>query len=451
MKTNTVYYCESCGYSHRKWFGKCPECDSWEIIEKDVEVKSTKSAKLSKVEYREHANLKSLSEIELTEEFKYSSTYSEFDRVLGSGLVKGSVVLISGSPGIGKSTLLLQITDSYAQYGPVLYVSGEESIYQIRQRSIRLNIHHPNVQVLAETELEKIEEVIQHLAPKVVIIDSIQTISCEGIGTGSISQIKEICTRFIHHAKTKGVPFFIVGHVTKDGKIAGPKLLEHMVDTVLNFEGESSNDYRLIRTTKNRFGATNELAIFEMKESGMSEVKNISEYFLGEREAENIGSVTSTTLNGNRVLLLEVQTLVSRSLFGMPRRVVQGLDFNKVQIVLAVLEKNERLQLLDKDIFSNVPGGMSVKDPAADLAIACSIYSSLTGKSISGTVAFIGELGLRGEVRKVSHMIKRIQELEKCGFQKVFVPVGNMKELSNIQTGLNFMPVTKLSEVLKKL
>ena len=452
MKNKALFVCGECGYQNSKWFGKCPECDSWEIEEREFSQAQEKS-KSSKKSSFSGSEIKALSDIVLDEEFKYLSEYPEFDRVLGSGLVKGSVTLISGSPGIGKSTLLLQILNSYASLGSVLYVSGEESIYQIRQRSIRLNIHSPNLHVLAETEIEAIEGAIAHLNPKVVIIDSIQTISAESIGSssGSSSQIKEACTRFIHIAKNQGIPFFIVGHVTKDGKIAGPKLLEHMVDTVLNFEGESENDYRMIRTAKNRYGATNELAIFEMGESGMTEVKNISEYFLGERDSDNLGSVATTTLNGNRVFLVELQTLVTRSPFGMPRRVAQGVDFNKFQLIVAILEKSMKLQLMDKDIFINIPGGLLVKEPAIDLAMAVSMYSSLTGSSISGTVAFIGEIGLRGEIRKVSYCLKRAMELEKCGFNKIFVPKGNEKELLQQKLSLEIIAVSRLEEVFKNI
>ncbi|MCX5774574.1 MAG: DNA repair protein RadA [Fusobacteria bacterium] len=452
MRSKSVFKCSECGYSNGKWFGKCPECDSWEIEEAEISGKN-ENALNSKKSILNEQRFQPLTEIILEAEFKYQSAYPEFDRVLGSGLVKGSVSLISGSPGIGKSTLLLQILSSYAELGSVLYVSGEESIYQIRQRSIRLNIHNVNLHVLAETEIELIENAIFILKPKVVIIDSIQTILTDSIGSvsGSTSQIKEACTRFIRIAKTQGIPFLIVGHVTKDGKIAGPKLLEHMVDTVLNFEGESENDYRMIRTTKNRYGATNELAIFEMSESGMNEVKNISEYFLGEREKENQGSVATTTLNGNRVFLLELQTLVSKSVFGLPRRVAQGVDFNKFQLIVAILEKTMKLQLMDKDIFINIPGGLLVKEPAIDLAMAVSIYSSLTGNSIMGSSAFVGEIGLRGEIRKVSYCLKRAIELEKCGFSKIFVPKGNEKELLMQKLSLEVVAVNRLEEVFKNI
>ena len=415
-KEKTKYICSECGYSSLKWMGKCPNCDSWGTFEEEIDIKST----FKNVESQE-VSIKKITEIEIEKEFRMVTPFEEFDRVLGGGLIKGEVVLITGSPGIGKSTFLLQLSQEYAKIGNVFYVSGEESPRQIKQRAERVNVKSENLYILNDTNIEKIESVILKEKPKVVVIDSIQTLYSENVNSipGSVTQIRETTLKIIEMAKKNEIAFYIVGHVTKDGKLAGPKLLEHMVDAVLQIEGEENSYFRIIRSIKNRYGSTNEISIFDMKENGISEVKNPSEFFISDREEKNVGSIIVPIFEGSRVFLFEVQSLLGTPNFGMPRRTVEGYDKTRVEILSAVLSRSLKVDVNSKDIYINIPGGIDLNDRSSDLAVVFSLLSSIKGIPISQKIAAIGELGLRGEVRKVSFIKNRVTELEKLGFAGV--------------------------------
>lgn len=454
-KAKNVYRCSNCGYKSTKWLGKCPECQEWGTLEEDMEMPSISKRSLAKTSSTGNSNIKILnfSQIEVEDNYRYTTSLKEFDRVLGGGLVQGEVVLITGSPGIGKSTLLLQTAREYTDYGDVIYISGEESPSQIKNRGERLGISSENLFIMSETEIESIYEYLSQKKPKVVVIDSIQTLfssNSESI-PGTPTQIRECTLRIVELAKNYNISFFIVGHVTKDGKVAGPKLLEHMVDAVLNFEGEEGLFYRILRSVKNRFGSTNELGIFNMEEDGMTEVKNSSEFFLSEREEKNIGSMVVPVLEGTKVFLLEVQSLITDSPFGMPKRIVQGLDKNRIQILSAVAEKKSGITFSTKDLFVNVPGGITVKDPSADLAFLISMLSVCNGIEISQKIAAVGELGLRGEIRKISFMDKRLRELEKLGFTGVYVPESNRKEIEKNNYKLKLIYLKSVGELLERM
>ena len=398
-KGKSKYICSECGYSSLKWLGKCPNCDSWGTFEEEIDIKRA----FKDVESQD-VSISKITEIEIEKEFRMVTPFEEFDRVLGGGLIKGEVVLITGSPGIGKSTFLLQLSQEYAKIGNVFYVSGEESPRQIKQRAERVNVKSENLYILNDTNIEKIESVILRDKPKVVVVDSIQTLYSENVNSipGSVTQIRETTLKIIEIAKKNEIAFYIVGHVTKDGKLAGPKLLEHMVDAVLQIEGEENNYYRIIRSIKNRYGSTNEISIFDMKENGISEVKNPSEFFISDRDEKNIGSIIVPIFEGSRVFLFEVQSLLGTPNFGMPRRTVEGYDKNRVEILSAVLSRSLKVDVNSKDIYINIPGGIDLNDRSSDLAVIFSLLSSVKGVPISQKIAAIGELGLRGEVRKVS-------------------------------------------------
>ena len=407
-KGKTKYICSECGYSSLKWMGKCPNCDSWGTFEEEIDIKST----FKNVESQE-VSIKKITEIEIEKEFRMVTPFEEFDRVLGGGLIKGEVVLITGSPGIGKSTFLLQLSQEYAKIGNVFYVSGEESPRQIKQRAERVNVKSENLYILNDTNIEKIESVILKEKPRVVVIDSIQTLYSENVNSipGSVTQIRETTLKIIEIAKKNEIAFYIVGHVTKDGKLAGPKLLEHMVDAVLQIEGEENSYFRIIRSIKNRYGSTNEISIFDMKENGISEVKNPSEFFISDREEKNVGSIIVPIFEGSRVFLFEVQSLLGTPNFGMPRRTVEGYDKTRVEILSAVLSRSLKVDVNSKDIYINIPGGIDLNDRSSDLAVVFSLLSSIKGIPISQKIAAIGELGLRGEVRKVSFIKNIVTEL----------------------------------------
>ena len=350
-KTKAKYICSECGYSSLKWLGKCPNCDSWGTFEEEIDIKST----FRNVESGD-VSISKITDIEIEKKFRMVTPFEEFDRVLGGGLIKGEVVLITGSPGIGKSTFLLQLSQEYAKIGNVFYVSGEESPRQIKQRAERVNVQSENLYILNDTNIEKIESVILKDKPKVVVIDSIQTLYSENVNSipGSVTQIRETTLKIIEIAKKNEIAFYIVGHVTKDGKLAGPKLLEHMVDAVLQIEGEENNYYRIIRSIKNRYGSTNEISIFDMKENGISEVKNPSEFFISDRDKKNVGSIIVPIFEGSRVFLFEVQSLLGTPNFGMPRRTVEGYDKNRVEILSAVLSRSLKVDVNSKDIYINI-------------------------------------------------------------------------------------------------
>ena len=442
------YICSECGYNSQKWLGKCPNCDSWGTFEEEVDIKRT----LKNIE-SEEVSISKISEIEIAKEFRMVTQYEEFDRVLGGGLIKGEVVLITGSPGIGKSTFLLQLSEEYSKIGNVFYVSGEESPRQIKQRAERINVNSGNLYILNDTNIEKIEKVVLEDKPKVVVIDSIQTLYSENVNSvpGSVTQIRETTLKIIEIAKKYEIAFYIVGHVTKDGKLAGPKLLEHMVDAVLQIEGEENSYYRIVRSIKNRYGSTNEISIFDMKENGISEVKNPSEFFISDREEKNIGSIIVPIFEGSRVFLFEIQSLLGTPNFGMPRRTVEGYDRNRVEILSAVLSRSLNVDVNSKDIYINIPGGIELNDRSSDLAVVFSLLSSVNKIPISQKIAAIGELGLRGEVRKVSFIKNRITELEKLGFTGVYLPKSHEADLKKEKIKLKLNYISNISELIERV
>ena len=442
------YICSECGYNSQKWLGKCPNCDSWGTFEEEVDIKRT----LKNIQ-SEEVSISKISEIEIAKEFRMVTQYEEFDRVLGGGLIKGEVVLITGSPGIGKSTFLLQLSEEYSKIGNVFYVSGEESPRQIKQRAERINVNSGNLYILNDTNIEKIEKVVLEDKPKVVVIDSIQTLYSENVNSvpGSVTQIRETTLKIIEIAKKYEIAFYIVGHVTKDGKLAGPKLLEHMVDAVLQIEGEENSYYRIVRSIKNRYGSTNEISIFDMKENGISEVKNPSEFFISDREKKNIGSIIVPIFEGSRVFLFEIQSLLGTPNFGMPRRTVEGYDRNRVEILSAVLSRSLNVDVNSKDIYINIPGGIELNDRSSDLAVVFSLLSSVNKIPISQKIAAIGELGLRGEVRKVSFIKNRITELEKLGFTGVYLPKSHEADLKKEKIKLKLNYISNISELIERV
>ena len=447
-KGKMKYICSECGYSSLKWMGKCPNCDSWGTFEEEIDIKST----FKNVESQE-VSIKKITEIEIEKEFRMVTPFEEFDRVLGGGLIKGEVVLITGSPGIGKSTFLLQLSQEYAKIGNVFYVSGEESPRQIKQRAERVNVKSENLYILNDTNIEKIESVILKEKPKVVVIDSIQTLYSENVNSipGSVTQIRETTLKIIEIAKKNEIAFYIVGHVTKDGKLAGPKLLEHMVDAVLQIEGEENSYFRIIRSIKNRYGSTNEISIFDMKENGISEVKNPSEFFISDREEKNVGSIIVPIFEGSRVFLFEVQSLLGTPNFGMPRRTVEGYDKTRVEILSAVLSRSLKVDVNSKDIYINIPGGIDLNDRSSDLAVVFSLLSSIKGIPISQKIAAIGELGLRGEVRKVSFIKNRVTELEKLGFAGVYLPKSHKADFEKEKTKIKLNYISNISELVERV
>ncbi|MBI2830350.1 MAG: DNA repair protein RadA [Chloroflexi bacterium] len=425
----TVFVCQQCGRESLKWLGRCPNCQQWNsFVEKTVVASPPPSQPVYS-----NAPPQELASIKIEAADRISLPLAEFNRVLGGGIVPGSVVLISGDPGIGKSTLLLQVSAMVARdKGNVIYISGEETPRQVKLRSERLGVGGERLYLLAETDLEAILGQIEQMQPNLVIIDSIQTMSlAEANGTpGSASQVRECAVRLMHWAKLNSVPVFVTGHVTKDGNIAGPKLLEHMVDVVLYLEGEQFSSYRLLRCEKNRFGSTNEIGVFEMKEQGMVEVDNPSRAFLSQRADEAIGSAVAATLEGSRPLLVEIQALTNPTIFGMPRRTANGVDFGRLLLVTAVLSKRLGLKLANQDIMVNVTSGLKIGEPAADLAIALAIASSFRDLGVDPALVAIGEIGLSGELRTVNQLERRISEAARLGFKHCLVP----------RVGLTFQP-----------
>ena len=426
-KTNTVFFCNECGYESAKWLGKCPACNAWNTF---VEEKITKQGSNKGVVTKspDPVSLKSIEQISIS---RISSGFDELDRVLGGGFVNGSLTLLGGEPGIGKSTLILQICDKFKTDGTVLYVSGEESAEQIKIRADRLGINKDNIMFLGETDINNIENAIEKMEPKLVIIDSIQTMYSDEITSapGSVSQVREITARVMKMCKMKGITTVIIGHVTKDGTIAGPRVLEHMVDAVLYIEGERYFSYRVVRGVKNRFGSTNEIGMFEMRNEGMVEITNPSSVLLTERDDNPPGSVIVASLEGTRPILIELQALTSTTVFGMPRRTANGLDYNRVTLLITVLEKIGGVNLGNQDVYMNIVGGIKINEPALDLGIILSAASSFKNISISKDVAVIGEVGLTGEIRSVNMIEKRLKEVEKMGLKTCIIPETNKKLL----------------------
>jgi DNA repair protein RadA/Sms len=444
-KTRIKYICTSCGYESLRWLGKCPECDSWNSFSEEIVETSKRkngSAPVSK------SSIFKINEISATEEDRVKTGIKEFDRVLGGGIMPGSVILLGGDPGIGKSTLAMQAAANISSN--VLYVTGEESPKQIKLRALRLKIKSDNFFILAETNLNNILSSIKEAAPSVVVIDSIQTMHSEQFDNspGTVTQIRECTSLLMEEAKKGHFAVILIGHVTKEGIIAGPKVLEHIVDTVLQFEGESNHSFRILRSQKNRFGSTNEIGIFEMHENGLAEVKNPSELFLSDREKNVSGSVITASVEGTRPILLEVQALVTPSNYGNPQRVTTGFDSRRLSILLAVLEKRANLRLSANNVFLNMAGGVRIIEPAVDLAVCCSIASSLLDKIIDNKSVVIGEVGLGGEIRSVGNIEKRIQEAEKLGFKRIFIPSNNLKGLK-LNAEINITGVNNILEILQ--
>ncbi len=449
MKIKTVFSCQSCGYQTPKWLGRCPDCNSWNtFIEEDYAAPNFKQKERTAL-YKEEPVL--LKDVEAKEEDRLKTDILELDRVLGGGIVKGSVVLIGGDPGVGKSTISLQVSNQLTERGStVLYVSGEESAAQTKLRAKRLGeFHSGNLFIVNQTDLSFITEYIKKINPDVVIIDSIQVIFEPTISSsaGSVSQVRECAGLLTQLAKTTGTSIFIIGHVTKEGTIAGPRVLEHIVDTVLYFEGDRFSIYRILRAVKNRFGSTNEIGVFEMTSSGLAQVKNPSQIFLSERPKDVSGSVVTSILEGSRPLLVEIQSLVSKSSFGYARRRSQGFDFNRLTLLVAVLEKRVGLHLETEDIFVNVAGGIKIEDPTADLAVATAVASAFLEQLVMPETVVLGEIGLAGEVRSVSQVLLRINEAEKLGFKHCVLPKNSCKNLK-LNKGIELIPVSNLKEAL---
>ncbi|EQF29525.1 DNA repair protein RadA [Clostridioides difficile CD160] len=447
-KIKTKYVCQSCGYETAKWLGKCPECTKWNTFVEEVDQKSTKKEVF--IIDKSSSKPVSINSIESKEEERFTTDINELDRVLGGGIVKGSLVLVGGDPGIGKSTLLIQVSSNVANLGKtVLYITGEESESQIKMRAKRLGINSENLYIFAENNLSIIESYLESVNPELIILDSIQTVFSPEISSapGTVSQIKEGTSKFMKISKKMGISTFIVGHVTKEGSLAGPKLLEHMVDTVLYFEGERYNTYRLVRAVKNRFGSTNELGVFEMRDLGLVELDNPSKILISEKPKDVAGSVIISTVEGTRPMLLELQALVSPTSFGIPKRTSTGVDYNRVGMLLAVLEKRVGLQIQNQDVYINIVGGIKINEPSIDLGIAISVASSFRNIPIDEDIAVTGEVGLTGEVRAVSFIEKRIAECKKLGFKKIVVPRSNYDVVKDTK-GIEIWPVDNLRQAI---
>lgn len=448
MKTKAVYICNECGYQTPRWMGKCPGCNNWNTLCETVVENEKSSAVVRKKPARA---VKKIKEIEYDSEIRYKTGMDELDRVLGGGLVRGSLILVGGDPGIGKSTLLLQICENIGKDKKILYVSGEESEKQIKVRAERLGTVDADLYLISENDVEAVLECIESVNPDVVIIDSIQTMHIEAVASaaGSVPQVRETTNALMRVAKNENISMFIVGHVTKDGSLAGPRVLEHMVDCVLYFEGDKQSSFRILRAVKNRFGSTNEIGVFNMTDKGLEEVANPSAMLL-EGRCDASGSAIVCTMEGSRGVLAEIQALITPTGFGNPRRMTDGVDFNRVILMSAVLEKRCRLSLSNYDIYVNVAGGLRIDETAVDLGICAAIISGLCDMPIPQDTVFIGEVGLGGELRSVSQLEKRLFEVKKLGFNTAVVPKMSSKNI-NIPDGLNVIKVTALWEVSKMI
>lgn len=445
-KEKVVFFCKECGYESAKWLGKCPGCNQWNsFVEEKIKEKSQGKKVVSNIPKSE---LKKLKDIQIVKKERFTSGFGELDRVLGGGIVDGSLILLGGEPGIGKSTLVLQISDKLTAHGDVLYVSGEESELQVKLRADRLGIDNEKIYFYGETDIDEIEAKIAQTKPKVCIIDSIQTMYDEAISSvpGSVSQVREVTARLMNISKKMGIITVVIGHVTKDGVIAGPRLLEHMVDVVLYIEGERFVAHRIVRGVKNRFGSTNEIGIFEMAEKGMVEVQNMSAMFLT-REKNQPGTVTTAILEGTSTLLLELQALTTHSYYNIPRRVATGVDTNRLNLLLAVIEKVCGISLGTQDVYINVVGGIKITEPAADLAIAMAVISSYKGKALNNDSVFIGELALTGEVRQVVNLEKRIKEAIKLGYKTIYTTKYGLEKI-DVQGEAKIVKVSNIKELI---
>lgn len=449
MKNKLVFFCSECGNETSKWYGKCPACGAWNsLVEEESVVSSSKTNKLATEDV--HIAPSKLDEINADNELRFASGINEFDRVLGGGIVVGSLVLVGGDPGIGKSTLLLQVCKTMKKENKILYVSGEESEQQLKMRAKRLGVENDNLYVVSQVNTEHIVKNIDALSPDVVIIDSIQTMYSPSITSapGSVTQVRDVTMTLMRKAKEKGISVFVVGHVTKDGGIAGPKVLEHMVDCVLYFEGERHQNYRILRGVKNRFGSTNEIGVFEMCDTGLQEVLNPSVALLEGRPTDVAGTSVICALEGSRPILAEVQALLSTTVYGMPRRSSNGIDYSRIAMLIAVLEKRVGMNLSNQDAYVNVIGGIKIDEPAADLGAAMAIASSFRSFTLPEDMVFVGEVGLTGEIRAVNRLAQRITEIEKLGFKQCMVPYSNKNALAGFKTSINIIYVKSLAQAL---
>lgn len=450
-KVKSTYICSECGYESPKWFGKCPSCSQWNTMVE--EIASTSNSK-SSVKIEKNSQVMALNEITENVEKRILTGINEFDRVLGGGIVLGSLVLISGDPGIGKSTILLQACQTLGVDNKILYISGEESANQIKMRANRLGVTTSNLFILAQTDLNVIIEVIKAEKPDIVIIDSIQTMVLDEVSStaGSVTQVRKCTNLLMHIAKGFDIPIFIVGHVNKDGAIAGPKVLEHIVDTVLYFEGEKNYSYRILRGAKNRFGSTNEIGVFEMSGEGLKEVLNPSLMMISGRPKNASGTCVACVMEGSRPILAEVQGLVCATGFGTPRRMSTGFDYNRMSMLLAVLEKRAGYYFSNMDAYINVVGGLKLDEPAVDLTVALALVSSLKDKAVGENVLAFGEVGLAGEIRAINHCEQRVAEAHRLGFEKCIIPFHNYKSISkSLKVDMDIIPVRTINEAFKAL
>ena len=431
-KQKTVYICNNCGYESAKWYGKCPSCSEWGTMDEEIVKNESKTAKSATSVINKGLNVLKLDSIDSSTEFRFNTGISELNRVLGGGLVKGSLVLLSGDPGIGKSTLLLQICNYLSKDLTVLYVSGEESAYQLKMRAKRLGVKSDNLSVMCETDAEIVCEYIKSAKPNIVMVDSIQTMNISEISssTGSITQVRECTNLFMQTSKNNDISTILVGHVNKDGNIAGPKVLEHIVDTVLYFEGERNYSYRILRAAKNRFGSTNEIGVFEMTEMGLSQIESPSMALLAGRPTNVSGTCVTCMIEGSRPILAEIQGLATTSGFGNPRRMSTGFDYNRMAMLIAILEKRAGYFFSNMDCYLNIVGGLRADEPASDLAVAVALISSLKDAIIDSETIVFGEIGLAGEIRMVNNCEQRIKESERLGFKRCIIPRQNMKKLN---------------------
>lgn len=457
-KIKTIYVCSECGYENPKWYGRCPGCGQWDTMNEEVRIPENANitssvSVLSDSGVRRKTGLtQRISDVKTENQERYLSGISEFDRVLGGGIVKGSVVLLSGDPGIGKSTILLQICETLGRKLNILYVSGEESPHQIKMRADRLKVDSHNLYIMSETNAAVIIEEIKASKPDFVIVDSVQTVMLPELSStaGSITQVRECTNLFMRVAKGMDIPFFIVGHVNKDGNIAGPKVLEHIVDTVLYFEGNRNLSYRILRAVKNRFGSTNEIGVFEMSGGGLREVLNPSKMMLEGRPEKSSGTCVACVMEGMRPMMAEVQSLVTATAFGNPRRMCNGIDYSRVNVILAVLEKKGGYYFSNMDVYVNVIGGLKLNEPAADLSVALSLVSGLKDRIVPRDVLAFGEIGLAGEIRSVGFCEQRIREAERLGFRKIIIPADNMKHLDkSIKTKAEIIGVRYISQAIE--
>ncbi|MDR0800475.1 MAG: DNA repair protein RadA [Endomicrobium sp.] len=431
-RQKTKFLCQQCGYESVQWLGRCPSCGAWSSFTEEKFSSTVKTGSLSRQLTGFSSEVLKLEDISIKDFLRYRTAIKEFDNMIGGGIVPGSLILLGGAPGIGKSTLMLHISDSLSDKGAVLYVSGEESLSQVKSRAERLKVKKDNIFLASETNLQNIIDAVNKINPKFLIIDSIQTTYHPELSgaPGTVGQVRETAAELLRIAKSKNIAVFLLGHVTKEGDLAGPRVLEHIVDTVLYFENERQQTYRILRAYKNRFGPTSEIGIFEMNSSGLSEVSNPSLIFLGERTADAAGNTVTVAMEGTRPLLLEVQALTARTAFGIPRRMVSGYDANRITILIAVLEKRLNLPLGMQDVFVNIAGGVKIKETSADLAAACAIVSANSSFICPKDMIVFGEVGLAGEVRSVALVAERLYEAEKLGFKKAIIPKGNLKNLS---------------------